>query len=95
VEARRVGGFDEGERGFEPHPNNGMDPILRLIRRQTCIGPQFVPALFREIGAEGTFYLDETIVNEALDLTWSQADVLDFGHWTFSVRLPRQRSRLL
>ena len=27
--------------------------------------------------------------------TVGQADVLDFGHWTFSVRLPRQRSRLI
>ncbi|GAA2830576.1 hypothetical protein GCM10010836_24260 [Aminobacter aminovorans] len=90
VKLRCVGGSDEGERELEPHPNNGLNPFLGLIRQQTYIGPQFVPTLFCKVGAEGIFQFDETIVNEALDLTGSQADMLDFGHYTFSVRLPRQ-----
>jgi hypothetical protein len=51
--------------------------------------------LLCEVGAEGIFDFDETVVDEVLDLTGGQADLLGFGHYTFSVRPPRQRSRLI
>jgi len=55
VKWRGVGGFDEGKRGLEPHPDDGMNPFFGLIRRQADVGPQFVPASSGKVGTEGVF----------------------------------------
>jgi hypothetical protein len=94
VKLRRVSGFDEGRRKLRPHPYNRANPFLGFVWGQPYIGPQFVSALLGKVGAEGILYFDETIANEALNLTGSQANMLDFGHYTFSVRLPRQAKPL-
>jgi len=38
-----------------------------------------------KVGAEGIFDSDESIVHKALDLTTGQADMLQFGHYSFSI----------
>jgi hypothetical protein len=64
-----------------------------LVGRQANSSPKLVPALPGKLDAESIFDFDETVVDEVLDLTGSQADRLGSGHYTFSVRPPRQRSR--
>jgi hypothetical protein len=71
-----------------------LNPVFRSVWRQTNIRPQLVPALPGKVGAEGIFDFDETVVDEVLDLMAGQTDVLGFGHYTFSVRPARQRSRV-
>jgi hypothetical protein len=80
-------------RSLGPHPNNWLNPVFGFVWRKTNNRPQLVPALLCKVGAEGIFDFDETVVDEVLDMMGGQADVLGFGHYTFSVRPPRQRSR--
>jgi hypothetical protein len=49
--------------------------------------------LLCKLDAEGMFDFDETVVDEVPDLMRGQADVIGFGHATFSVRSACRRRR--
>jgi hypothetical protein len=90
VQGRRIRGFNEWGRSLGSHPDNGLRPVFGVVRRQANIRPQLVPALLCKPGAEGILDLDETVVDEVLDLTGRQANLFGLGHCTFSARLPHQ-----